>query len=325
MVDQEALEIRLQLHRCGHAPLPLIGKAPVFKQWQLRSETSEREIRRWRWMYPYATNTGAVTRMMPALDLDIWNEKAVGAAEEIVRWRMKHRGVVLVRVGNPPKRAIPFRCDESFKKLKVLFEPDGDEKVEFLGGGQQLAVHGVHPDIRQPYRWLGRELWTVPREDLPTIGGAEARELVDEIVEMLCRDHGYRIQRPSSAPKAHGGTTLGGSFSSVSGQGNGHVPVPLYKKMIELMEPGFGQVRVRGVLRPVVEARQDRNHQCYCAALQLRELIRGGIIGRSATEELLFMCMELNGYVSEKERGAEKAQATIQSGLNAERYGYEST
>jgi hypothetical protein len=264
--------------------------------------------------------------MMPTLDLDIMNEKAVLVAEDIVRLRMKHRGALLVRIGRPPKRAIPFRCDEPFKKLQVLFDPDGDEKVEFLADGQQVAVAGVHPDIHQPYRWIGRELWTVPREDLPTISGDEAKELVDEIVAMLCREHGYRIKTSTTAPKA----TLGVSFSSESAsatnsQGKGYVPVPLYKKMIELMEPGFGQVRARGVLRPVVEARQDRNQTCYRAALQFRELIRDGIITRSAVEELLFMAMELNNYTREKERGAEKARATIQSGLDAERYGYENS
>jgi hypothetical protein len=323
MADQAALEIRLQLHRCGYSPLPLIGKKPCFKNWQLRTETSEREIRRWPWMYPAsATNTGVPTRMTPCLDLDIWNEEAVLAAEEIIRLRVKHRGAVLVRIGNPPKRAIPFQTSEPFKKLTVLF--DGDEKIEFLCDGQQFVVAGEHPDIHQPYHWLGRELWTVPREDLPSISGAEARELVGEIVEMLCRQHGYTIQRPGSAPKAHAGGTLGVSFSSdTTSQAKHHVPKPLFLKIIKLMEPGIGQVRVRGIMRPVVEARQDRNHQCYYAALQFRELINEGIVGRSAVEELLFMCMELNGYVAEKERGKERAEATIQSGLNAERYGYE--
>jgi hypothetical protein len=320
-VDQVALEIRLALHRNGYCPLPLIGKKPCFKNWQLRTDTSEREIQRWPWMYPAsATNTGVLTRMTPALDLDIMNEEAVLAAEDIVRLRRKH-GVGLVRVGNPPKRAIPFRTDEPFKKLTVLFE--GDEKIEFLCDGQQFVVAGVHPDIHQPYHWLGRELWTVPREDLPTISGAEARELVDEIVEMLCQHYGYRIKTaaPRAAPKpSPGGNQPHVSFSTSSaGQRNGYVPVPIYKKMIKLMEPGFGQVRARGILRPVVEARESRNWALYYAALQFRELIRDGIITRSAVEELLLMCSEMNGFVAK--RGRKQTEDTIKSGLDAKIYG----
>jgi hypothetical protein len=79
---------------------------------------------------------------------------------------------------------------------------------------------------------------------------------------------------------------------------------------------------VRGILRPVVEARENRNQRLYEAALQMRELIGAGIIDRTSVEELLFMAMELNNYVTEKERGAERAQKTIQSGLDAQRYGY---
>jgi hypothetical protein len=321
MVDQVALEIRLQLHRCGYSPLPLIGKKPCFKNWQLRTDTSEREIQRWPWMYPAAaTNTGVLTRMTPALDLDIMNEEAVLAAEGIVRLRVKHEGGLLVRVGNPPKRAIPFRTDEPFKKLTVLFEPDGDEKIEFLCDGQQFVVAGVHPDIHQPYQWLGRELWTVPREDLPTISGGEARDLVDEIVEMLCQHYGYRIKTASAPPKAHGGSTLHVSSSSASaGQAKHQVPVPLYKKMVELMQPGLGQVRARGILKPVVEARENRNKLLYYAALQFRELIRDGIITRSAVEQLLYLTSEINGYVSK--RGRKQTEDTIKSGLEAVRYG----
>jgi hypothetical protein len=325
MVDQ--LEVRLQLHRNGYAPLPLIGKTPVFKNWPQRTDTSEREIRRWPWLYPGATNTGVVTRTTPTLDLDILNEEAVHAAEEIIRLRMKHRGVVLVRIGNPPKRAIPFKtADEPFRKLRVLFE--GDEKVEFLGDGQQAVVAGIHPDIGQPYRWIGRELWEVPREDLPGIGGVEARQLVEEIVGMLCREFGYR---PKTSPQntfdvSPSNPTLDVSSSSYSaGQGKGWVPLPVYKKVTSLLEPGLNQMRVRGILKPVAWARQNRNETVYRAALQFRELINVNIISREAAEELLFMCMEHNGYVREKERGAEKARATIKSGLEAQRYGYENT
>jgi hypothetical protein len=121
--------------------------------------------------------------------------------------------------------------------------------------------------------------------------------------------------RHASAPKAHG---LG-----VAAGWHGLLPRPLWFKVIEVMNgaPELNQRRVRGILRPVVEARENRNQSCYQAALQFRELINANIIGRGSVEGLLFMCMELNGYVEEKVNGAGRARGTIGSGLNARRYG----
>src|SRR6516225_4779145 len=199
------LELRLHLHRNGYCPLPLIGKAPVLKNWQQKTDTNESEIELWSSIYPGATNTGTLTRMMPTLDLDILNEEAARDAEQIVRSHHEEHGLVLVRIGRPPKRAIPFRTDEPFKKIQVgLIAPNGsEEKVEFLCDGQQVAVAGLHPDINQPYRWHGGELWQTAREDLPYIREAEARALVDEIADLLCRDFGYR--RAAERPKARQG------------------------------------------------------------------------------------------------------------------------
>ena len=39
------------------------------------------------------------------------------AIEELVRERYEERGYVPVRIGKPPKRAIPFRTDEPFTKI----------------------------------------------------------------------------------------------------------------------------------------------------------------------------------------------------------------
>jgi hypothetical protein len=120
----------------------------------------------------------------------------------------------LVRIGKPPRRAIPFRTDEPFKKIVVnLIAPNGaEEKIEFLGDGQQVVVAGLHPDIGQPYRWHGGELSQIAREDLPYIREADARARVDEIVELLCREYGYRraAERPKPR-KANGRGTTGGA------------------------------------------------------------------------------------------------------------------
>jgi hypothetical protein len=76
-----------------------------------------------------------------------------------------------------------------------LIAPDGSEgqKLELLSDGQQLACFGIHPDTRKPYTWLGGEPGAIKRQDLPLITEAEARQLVNDAVEILCRDFGYRL------------------------------------------------------------------------------------------------------------------------------------
>jgi hypothetical protein len=179
----------------------------VLDGWQKRQQTSEGDITVWSQLYPDAVGTGALTRLMPTLDLDIENEDAVRAIEEFVRTNHEEHGVILVRIGRPPRRAIPFRTDEPFKKIAVnLIAPNGSaEKIEFLGTGQQVAVAGPHPTTGQPYRWHGGELWQIAREELAYIREAEARQLVESAAELLCRDFGYRrtIERPRQGGNGH--------------------------------------------------------------------------------------------------------------------------
>ena len=80
---------------------------------------------------------------MPTLDLDILNEEAARACEDHVREQYEEKGPILVRIGKPPKRAIPFRTIEPFAKFVVnLTAPNGsEEKIEFLG--RRRAGRGV--------------------------------------------------------------------------------------------------------------------------------------------------------------------------------------
>ena len=149
--------------------------------------------------------------MRPCVDIDILNPEAAEAAEALIRERYEERGYILVRIGLAPKRAVLFRTDEPFKKIQViLIAPNGpngkDEKIEFLGDGQQLACFGIHPDTKQPYSWHGGEPGAIAREDLPYIREEEARQLVDEIVELLIRDCGYTHapERPKARRKGNG-------------------------------------------------------------------------------------------------------------------------
>jgi hypothetical protein len=215
MTVQEVLALRVTLLHGGYSPLPLIGKAPALREWQKRIDTSEGDIQTWSKVYPNATNTGVLTRLVPTLDLDIVDEDAIRTIEELVRANHEEHGLVLMRTGKPPKLAIPFQTDEPFGKIIAnLVAPNGStHKIEFLGNGQQVVAAGVHPETGKPYRWHGGDLCNTRRDELPYIREVEARALVHELVEMLVADFGYvraperprRKRNGADAGSAHGG------------------------------------------------------------------------------------------------------------------------
>jgi len=205
--QSEASTRRRALVAAGFTPLPLFGKTPpAFGKngakkglggWQHLENVTAEQIDGWTRDWPDASNTGILTNYTPALDLDLLNEEAAIAAEDLVRARFEERGTVLVRIGRAPKRAIVFRTEAPFPKiLASITAPNGvAEKLEFLGDGQQLVVAGTHPDTKQPYRWHGGELGSIRRDDLPLITAAEAQALVADLVELLIKDFGYRRPR----------------------------------------------------------------------------------------------------------------------------------
>jgi hypothetical protein len=96
-------------------------------------------------------------------------------------------GTVLVRFGNPPKRAIPLRTSVPFTKIAYHFvDPKGTKhKIEVLGAGQQFIVAGQHPDTQKPYTWHGTELWNVPHADLPETSEGEIVEFLEVVAGLL--------------------------------------------------------------------------------------------------------------------------------------------
>jgi hypothetical protein len=195
---------RLKLREQGHSPIPVNGKRPLIDDWQKLGNISAAELSRLTADKPDHTNTGALTALMPVLDIDIKDAEAAEAAEHLVRDRFGDTGKILTRVGSAPKRAIPFQTAKSFKKIAVnLVAPNGDtgQKIELLCDGQQVVVDGIHPDTGKPYTWFGGDLTEVSRYDLPHLNEAEASMLVHDVVELLVTEHGYKlaVTRPNKA------------------------------------------------------------------------------------------------------------------------------
>jgi hypothetical protein len=202
-----AREVRQALVNRGYTPIPVTGKIPPFKQWQKVANVSRPMLEAWDKNWPQATNTGILTAYTPTLDADILSEPAAVAVENLVRERFKGRGQVLPRIGRPPKRAIVFRTATPFAKITVnLVAADGStgEKLEFMCRGQQVVAAGIHPDTGNPYTWPLGNPTDIARDDLPEIDEAGAKQLVDDIVELLARDFGY-ARAAGRKGKASGG------------------------------------------------------------------------------------------------------------------------
>jgi hypothetical protein len=204
-------EIRLQLLNAGFAPLPLNGKCPVLDRWQTRGCTNPDEIRLWSATWPNALNTGILTRFAPCLDIDLLDPDAAEAIEQLIRDRYGEHGSVLPRVGLWPKRAFLFRTDTPFTKITVnLLSGNSEQRVELLCDSQQIAVDGIHPDTKQPYRWPSGYIGDVRHDDLPFISADEAKQLVADIVELLIAEHGYRLKdEPKAKAKTGNGHDTG--------------------------------------------------------------------------------------------------------------------
>jgi hypothetical protein len=198
------LEVRQALVDRGFTPIPVAGKAPSFKSWQNVGNVTSSMLVAWGRNWPRATNTGILTRVTPTIDIDVLNEPAAIAVEQLVRERFDERGYILSRIGRAPKRAVLFRTLEPFAKLTTSFVSTDAEKIEFLCDGQQVVAHGIHPGTLKPYSWFGGDPTIIAYDELPYISPEEAAQLQSDVTELLVRDFGYVVAAGRAARKGNG-------------------------------------------------------------------------------------------------------------------------
>jgi hypothetical protein len=199
-------EIRHAMYQHGFAIIPVTGKNPAIDGWQNISANTEL-IDLWPKSYPFHKNTGVLTRDTPCIDIDIMNAEASDAVESLLRSRFEEHGMISARIGMSPKRAFLFRTDKPFAKLTLkLIAPNGKgEKIEILGDGGQVVVHGIHPDTKKPYEWMNGTPWEdIRAQDLPYMDETIAREFLRDAAELLTTEYGYKLQAEPK-PSANGG------------------------------------------------------------------------------------------------------------------------
>jgi hypothetical protein len=200
-------QLRLKLAAAGYSPLPVNGKAVHMPAWQTKLNSSVDEIASWEHEWRNYKNTGLLTRLTPALDIDIMHPEAAAAVEALTRQHFEERGIILVRFGRAPKRAILLRTnpEEAFGKLVRRFTgPDGKEhKIEVMADGEQLVAFGIHPDTKKPYSWHGGEPGQVKHDDLPYVREADIRALLDTAAAVLVEQFGFTDNGGSKRNKSN--------------------------------------------------------------------------------------------------------------------------
>ena len=108
---------RKQLLAAGYSPLPANGKKVLLEDWTNIRATDEM-IDTWGHTRPDHLNTSVLTRDTPFVDIDVTDEQV---AEDIEALLQSVIDKSAVRIGLPPKRAIPFRTDAPFVKLSAEY------------------------------------------------------------------------------------------------------------------------------------------------------------------------------------------------------------
>jgi len=267
-------ELRHEIYKRGFAVLPISGKRPPMDNWTEVVAGTEL-IKLWPKSYPFANNTGVLTKHTPAIDVDIENEEAAKAVEALARKHFEEHGMFAVRIGSPPRRAFLFRTDKPFRKQRrLLVNAHGaaGEKIEVLCDGQQIVVHGRHPDTHKPYAWFGGSPWAeLSAKDLPLLTKAMALEFLRDAVELLTAEYGYK---PHEEPKAK---TNGGDGTARSASDWGYLfsciytGVDLHDAIARLafsfvatgMSGGAAVARLRSMMETSQAPRDDRWRDRY--------------------------------------------------------------
>jgi RecA-family ATPase len=302
-IADSAAAARKRLLRAGFNPIPANGKAPP-PGWDKMITATEADIDQWFSRFQDSTNTGVLTRMTPAADIDVYDGDVADEIEQAL-WDMIGERT-MVRFGLPPKRAALFKADVPFKKITTPFfiSPGGQKphKVEVLCDGQQLIVAGIHPDTGKPYSWHGGEPGEVRREDLPELTQAMAQAFIDKAAAIM-RVQGW-IEQPRKAVNGHDAAIKTGfdaaTFNAIYGsRGQKYAHAALAGRAAELARIPQG----------------ERNNELNASAFRLGTMSARGWIGRDEVERGLFAAAITCGLVAED--GEAAVRATIASGIGS--------
>ena len=191
-------------------PLHNPGKRPIDNGWEAysQSEPTDFEINRWRKLYPGA-GIGLVSGPdgVIAVDLDFLDLAKSARALNIAAETLG--ATPLVRVGQAPKTMLFYRAAADLDPGGRAF--GGYELYRHSG---QVVLYGVHPDTRQPYRWIEARPEDVSPSDLPVISQAMLNAFKTEM-EPLCETTKRFYDKGHSLIGGASGASLTGEILSL--------------------------------------------------------------------------------------------------------------
>ena len=289
-----ATACRKRLLAAGYLPIPVNGKAPPIKGWP-DIEATDVLIDRWANEHADATNTGIITHRTPAIDIDVLDP---GVAREVQELAERMIGKSAVRTGRAPKRAMLFRADKPLSKIStpVFVSPDGrTHKVEILGWGQQIVVHGTHPDTQAPYSWHGGEPGLdLKLSALPLLTAEKAGEYITGAAQCMIA-HGWTPKK-----KTNGAAGPDGFLDN--------------QKPASERERLYAGAALDGCADELAQAPSgERNDTLNKKAFRLGTMVARGWISSIEVFDALFAAAALCGLNADD--GEEATRKTLKSGL----------
>jgi len=291
---------RLALVAGGYVPIPLNGKRPTNTAWQSDVAPEESEIASWKTTCGNAFNTGILTKWTPAIDIDVTDGVVANAIADRAAELIDEDAPLLVRFGKHPKRAILFRTDEPFDKIRTsdFASLDGaTHHVEILCNGQQLAAFGRHPETGNEYEWPNGAPGSIRQSELPLLTQAMAKQFVDAAADIMRRAGWEEKKSKRLAENGAKGPTA--SAAEGGYRERQYAKAALDGCAIQLANSPHGA----------------RNDALNKAAFRLGTMIARGWIPRVTVEQRLYEAAVQNASI--KDDGRPAALATIKSGIEA--------
>jgi len=181
-----------QLVKNQYEPIVVDGKAAVAEGWQLNPIDNNR-IKKMRELYPDAKNTGLRTGILSAIDIDI---RDAAHAEQVASLADKLLGETPLRRVGSKGVMLCYWNKTPIRKVTIATEPKAKDefadKVEVLGTGLQFVAFGIHPETKQPFRWIGKTDFDeeatpliVPLDSLPVVMPEKIFEFADKCATLL--------------------------------------------------------------------------------------------------------------------------------------------
>ena len=131
---------RVRYLTLGYEPIPVLSgrKRPMLDGWQ-DIKLDINTVSAWA-DRPGELSTGIRTQYTPGFDIDIRDQHVADQVERALLNMIPQQGTILKRIGLPPKRLIPSRCETPFKKIITTFQVTRRRGAQGRSAGRRSTI-----------------------------------------------------------------------------------------------------------------------------------------------------------------------------------------